>query len=106
MLIVCINNLYFKIFLCKKQKADEKGLPLAKTKKLDYNCKEIILMGSNNMRNSDLHIPESEINEALAVCNRIRESFEGERKCFVESFGCQMNDHDAERLTGMLALMG
>ena len=63
-------------------------------------------MGSNNMRNSDLHIPESEINEALAVCNRIRESFEGERKCFVESYGCQMNDHDAERLTGMLALMG
>ena len=54
----------------------------------------------------DVHIPQSEIDEALSVCAEIRASFEGDRYCFVESYGCQMNDHDAERLIGMLKMMG
>ncbi|MBQ9949168.1 MAG: tRNA (N6-isopentenyl adenosine(37)-C2)-methylthiotransferase MiaB [Clostridia bacterium] len=56
--------------------------------------------------NRDIHIPQSEIDAALYTCEQIRKSFTGERFCFVESYGCQMNDHDAERLTGMLAMMG
>ena len=56
--------------------------------------------------NKDLHIPQKDIEEALSVCARIRESFTGTRYCFVESYGCQMNDHDAERLIGMLGMMG
>ena len=56
--------------------------------------------------NRDLHVPQKDIDEALSTCARIRASFSGERYCYVESYGCQMNDHDAERLIGMLRMMG
>ena len=56
--------------------------------------------------NNTINIPTEVIDESLKICERIKNSFDGERLCFVESYGCQMNDHDAERLRGMLAMMG
>lgn len=47
------------------------------------------------------------INESIMeACSAVRANHPGERKCFVQSYGCQMNDYDAERLTGMLMAMG
>ena len=56
-----------------------------------------------------LTIPRSEIARQLAVCDRIRALLDrrpGEKTAYIDTYGCQQNEADSERLRGYLARMG
>ena len=65
------------------------------------------------MRNSTVAIPKEEIDRQYGYMSALRdrnEAFYRERGqmplACVRTFGCQMNEHDAEKLAGMLETMG
>jgi tRNA-2-methylthio-N6-dimethylallyladenosine synthase len=53
-----------------------------------------------------LHISNEAIQHANETAKRIREQYGAGKRYIVESYGCQMNAHDSERLRGMLEIMG
>lgn len=53
-----------------------------------------------------VHVPSEAIQDAHETAKRIKEQYGTGKKYYVESYGCQMNDHDSERLRGMLEIMG
>ena len=56
-----------------------------------------------------LTIAPAEIDRQLALCDAVREYLNqrpGEKKAFVDTYGCQQNEADSERLRGYLARMG
>ena len=53
-----------------------------------------------------LHISDEAIQHANETAKRIREQYGAGKRYIVESYGCQMNAHDSERLRGMLEIMG
>ena len=58
------------------------------------------------MRNPPFVSPEA-IAEGRAAASRLREALKGRPlHYYIESYGCQMNDHDSEKLAGMLAAIG
>lgn len=54
------------------------------------------------MRNSNTLINET----VMKACEAVRDAYPEQKTCFVQSYGCQMNDYDAERLMGMFQAMG
>ena len=58
------------------------------------------------MRNPKLVSPEA-IAQSRAAILRLREALAGRPlHYYIESYGCQMNDHDSEKLAGMLSEIG
>ena len=54
-------------------------------------------------------IPPAEIDRQLALCDQIHTLLEdrpGQKLAFVDTYGCQQNEADSERLRGYLARMG
>ena len=54
-------------------------------------------------------IPPAEITRQLALCDQIRALLEqtpGQKLAYVDTYGCQQNEADSERLRGYLARMG
>lgn len=52
-------------------------------------------------------VPEEEIKRQVDLCSKVRRLLGGRSPFFhIESYGCQMNDHDSEKLSGMLLEMG
>ena len=54
-------------------------------------------------------IPPAEIDRQLALCDQIHtllEDHPGQKLAFVDTYGCQQNEADSERLRGYLARMG
>ncbi|MEL7608460.1 MAG: tRNA (N6-isopentenyl adenosine(37)-C2)-methylthiotransferase MiaB [Bacillota bacterium] len=52
-------------------------------------------------------VPEEEIKRQYDLCLKARQLLGGRSQFFhIESYGCQMNDHDSEKLSGMLLAMG
>ncbi len=54
-------------------------------------------------------ISESQLQEQLAFCNKISAYWHGENitpKAYVETYGCQQNEADSERIRGLLAESG
>ncbi len=52
-------------------------------------------------------VPESELEESKAAAARIKELLCGRSfKYYIETYGCQMNEHDSEKLAGMLTECG
>ncbi len=52
-------------------------------------------------------VDEKAINEAYAAINRVRASLKGGAPhYYIETYGCQMNEHDSEKIAGMLEQMG
>ena len=41
-----------------------------------------------------------------ACVERVKNIFAGGKRCYIATFGCQMNAHDSEKLAGLLAAMG
>ncbi len=65
------------------------------------------------MIKSKRHIPNSEVDDRLNIAREIAESFAAEGRVgdaapgyFVQTFGCQQNEADSERLAGLARLMG
>ncbi len=65
------------------------------------------------MIKSNRHVSSTEVDERLAVARQIAESFAAEGRVgeaapgyFVQTFGCQQNEADSERLAGLARLMG
>lgn len=54
----------------------------------------------------NVFIGSEQIEDAYNVCGEIKACLHGDRKYFIESYGCQMNDHDSEVLRGFLGLCG
>ncbi|NLB62349.1 MAG: tRNA (N6-isopentenyl adenosine(37)-C2)-methylthiotransferase MiaB [Clostridiales bacterium] len=57
-------------------------------------------------RTNIVHVPKKAIQDVQETARHIKEQYGAGKKYFVESYGCQMNDHDSERLRGMLDIMG
>ena len=56
-----------------------------------------------------LTVPPEEIARQLAVCDQIRALLDrrpGEKRAYIDTYGCQQNEADSERLRGYLARMG
>ena len=56
-----------------------------------------------------LTIAPAEIDRQLSICDQIRQLLDrrpGQKKAFVDTYGCQQNEADSERLRGYLARMG
>ncbi len=56
-----------------------------------------------------LTIAPAEIDRQLSLCDQIRALLDGrpgQKKAFVDTYGCQQNEADSERLRGYLARMG
>ena len=54
-------------------------------------------------------IPPAEITRQLALCDQIHALLDqtpGQKLAFVDTYGCQQNEADSERLRGYLARMG
>ena len=52
-------------------------------------------------------VDEQVIKDSYAAINRLRERLNGVApKYFIETYGCQMNEHDSEKLAGMLEEIG
>ena len=52
-------------------------------------------------------IPQSEIERQLYICAEVRQAFEGRQPlAFVDTFGCQQNEEDSEKVRGYLSEMG
>lgn len=55
----------------------------------------------------ELLVPEGEMTAARAAAKRVKEEISHLGLTYhIESYGCQMNDHDSEKLAGMLEEMG
>ena len=56
---------------------------------------------------SSVFVEKSVIDESLAAAERIRTRLDGVKPgYYIETYGCQMNEHDSEKIAGMLELMG
>ena len=54
-----------------------------------------------------IEISAEEIDKQLAICNDVRQRYEGETPlALVDTFGCQQNEEDSEKIRGYLAEMG
>ena len=53
-----------------------------------------------------MRITEEAINEQYGYMRRVRALTGGNKRAFIQTFGCQQNEADSERLAGMLAEMG
>lgn len=53
-----------------------------------------------------VHIQPEEIIRQLQICGEIRAQFTERKKYFIQTFGCQQNDNDSEKLGGLLSRMG
>jgi len=52
-------------------------------------------------------VPQTEIEKQIEFMSLVKQiNMSGIKKCYVQTFGCQMNENDSERLTGMLFEMG
>lgn len=52
-------------------------------------------------------VEQSIIDESFAAINRIKERLNGVTPgYYIETYGCQMNEHDSEKIAGMLEAMG
>ncbi len=52
-------------------------------------------------------IPAEEIEKQLAICTEVRQRYEGKTPlALVDTFGCQQNEEDSEKIRGYLAEMG
>ena len=54
-------------------------------------------------------IPPEEIAAQLSLCDQVRALLDrrpGEKRAYVDTYGCQQNEADSERLRGYLARMG
>ena len=52
-------------------------------------------------------VDKTVIEESLAAIDRIRERLDGVKPgYYIETYGCQMNEHDSEKIAGMLERMG
>lgn len=61
------------------------------------------------MERKDVIVPVEEIKEQQEYCKKVLEYYEakGKRpKALVETYGCQQNENDTERIKGMLDVMG
>ena len=65
------------------------------------------------MRKQTIQIPQEEMDRQFDIMRKIRERNENKEKVTgrrpvadVRTFGCQMNEHDSEKITGMLLAMG
>ena len=53
------------------------------------------------------NIPAEEIKKQLAICTEVRQRYEGKTPlALVDTFGCQQNEEDSEKIRGYLAEMG
>lgn len=54
-----------------------------------------------------VEVPAEELQKSLRVAAQLKAELAGLcKKYYIESYGCQMNDHDAEKLSGMLGACG
>ena len=54
-----------------------------------------------------VEVSAEELRESLDAAARLKEELNGRGlRYYIESYGCQMNDHDAEKLSGMLQACG
>lgn len=54
-----------------------------------------------------IEVPQEELQANLDVAARLHAELQGRGlRYYIESYGCQMNDHDAEKLSGMLQACG
>ncbi|HEX9060959.1 MAG TPA: tRNA (N6-isopentenyl adenosine(37)-C2)-methylthiotransferase MiaB, partial [Clostridia bacterium] len=70
-------------------------------------------MGKDSQKRKNIQVPEEEVAIQRQCMEKIKEiNYENElktkrkRSFFLQSFGCQMNENDSERLHGMLSEMG
>ena len=53
------------------------------------------------------YVSESVIGDSYAAIRRIKEALSGAKpRYYIETYGCQMNEHDSETIAGMLEAMG
>ena len=54
-----------------------------------------------------VEVPPEELQKSLQASASLKKELEGRGfQYYIESYGCQMNDHDAEKLSGMLQTCG
>lgn len=61
------------------------------------------------MERKNVIVPESEIKEQQKYSKKVLEYYESKGKtpkALIETYGCQQNENDSERIKGMLAVMG
>ncbi len=59
------------------------------------------------MKKNSVRIPQEEIDKQVEFIRKIKKLNDGNLKKYtIQTFGCQMNEHDSENLAGMLLDMG
>ena len=56
--------------------------------------------------NKNTRIPQSEIDKQYSYMARVKSLIGSNKRAYIQTFGCQQNEADSERLGGMLAEMG
>lgn len=55
----------------------------------------------------DTAVPQGELESARLAAERINSSFDGRKPTYyIETYGCQMNEHDSEKIAGILERCG